>query len=158
MRAEPEAPASASRRASRTSLAFALLGLGISIYLTIEHYTSSVTLACPENATFNCAKVTSSDWSMLFGVPVAVLGTVYFAAMTLLLLPIAWRIARLDALRVLGAVTGVGMVVYLIWAELFRVDAICVWCTAVHACTVALFAAVLWHVSVSRSADSSPSP
>lgn len=138
------------RRASRSALAFAVLGLAISIYLTVEHYTASLTLACPENATFNCAKVTSSDWSMLFGVPVAVLGAGYFAVMTLLLLPIAWRVPRLDVLRVLGAVGGVGMVVYLIWAELFRVDSICVWCTAVHACTIVMFVAVLWHVAALR--------
>lgn len=149
MRAEQAAPAS-RRPASRSALVLAVLALAISIYLTVEHYTASLTLACPENATFNCAKVTTSDWSMLFGVPVAVLGVVYFAVMTLLLLPVAWRVPQLDVPRVVGAIGGVGMVVYLIWAELFRVDSICVWCTAVHACTILLFVAVLWHVAALR--------
>ena len=35
------------------------------------------------------------------------------------------------------------MVVHLIRAELFEIDAICLWCTAVHGITVALFITVL---------------
>jgi uncharacterized membrane protein len=35
------------------------------------------------------------------------------------------------------------MVVYLVWAELFRIDAICLWCTVVHALTVAPFAVLV---------------
>jgi uncharacterized membrane protein len=30
-----------------------------------------------------------------------------------------------------------------VWAELFRIDAICLWCTVVHALTVALFAVLV---------------
>jgi uncharacterized membrane protein len=42
------------------------------------------------------------------------------------------------------AVVSVGavFVLYLVWVELFRVDAICLWCTAVHVVTVALFAVI----------------
>ena len=29
------------------------------------------------------------------------------------------------------------------WAELFRIEAICLWCTVVHALTVALFAVIV---------------
>jgi uncharacterized membrane protein len=39
----------------------------------------------------------------------------------------------------------------LVWAELFRVDAICLWCTAVHVCTLALLGAVLWTTSSQRT-------
>jgi uncharacterized membrane protein len=40
--------------------------------------------------------------------------------------------------------------VYLVWIELFRVGAICLWCTAVHVCTLALLATVLWTTSARR--------
>jgi uncharacterized membrane protein len=33
-------------------------------------------------------------------------------------------------------------VLYLIWAELFRINAICLWCTAIHILTIALFTIV----------------
>jgi uncharacterized membrane protein len=83
-------------------------------------------------------------------VPVAVLGLAYFLAVLVLLLPRAWAEPRLDRVRVVVGVLGVAMVLYLLWIELFRVDAICLWCTAVHVCTVALLAVILWHTSVLR--------
>lgn len=133
----------ATRRVD-ASLVVAVIGLVLSVYLTVEHYTGSSTLACPEGATINCAKVTSSSWSELAGAPVAVLGLGYFAVMTALLTPWGWRRRALDPVRVAGAAAGVAMVLYLIWVELFRVDAICLWCTAVHACSVVLLGTVLW--------------
>jgi uncharacterized membrane protein len=129
------------------SFGVALLGLAISAYLTVEHFTGSTTLACPEGATINCAKVTSSAWSELVGVPVAVLGLGFFVLMSALLSPPAWRRQALDPVRVAAVTAGVAMVLYLIWVELFRVNAICLWCTAVHVCTVVLLGTVLWRVA-----------
>jgi uncharacterized membrane protein len=133
--------------AAIVALCFAVVGLAASGYLTIEHFTSSTTLACPETGTINCAKVTTSAWSHLAGIPVAVLGLAYFVVMTALTLPPAMRRRQLDRVRLVAAGIGVAMVLYLIWAELFRIDAICLWCTAVHACAIGLFAAVAWHAA-----------
>ncbi|TAM92872.1 MAG: vitamin K epoxide reductase family protein [Jatrophihabitans sp.] len=126
------------------SLVIAALGLAISTYLTVEHFTSSLTLACPESAAINCQKVTTSSWSHVGPVPVAVLGLAYFVVMTALCTPWAWRVPALDLVRVAGAVLGVLVALYLVWVELFRVDAICLWCTGVHVCTLLLLGAVLW--------------
>ncbi|HKC26509.1 MAG TPA: vitamin K epoxide reductase family protein [Jatrophihabitans sp.] len=126
------------------SFAVALSGLAIAAYLTVEHYVSSVTLACPATGTINCAKVTTSAWSHVGPVPLAVLGLCFFAAMTALCAPSAWRVRALAPIRIAGSTAGVGFAIYLVWVELFRLDAICLWCTAVHACTVVLLATVLW--------------
>jgi len=139
------APASSGR--VDATLVVALIGLAISAYLTITHFTSPAALACPEGAVVNCAKVTTSQWSVIAGVPVAVLGLAYFVAMSALLTPAAWRRAPLDPVRIAGVTTGVAMVLYLVWLELFRVNAICVWCSAVHVCTLVLLPAVLWRVA-----------
>jgi len=96
--------------------------------------------------------VTTSTWSRLGGIPVAVLGLAYFAVMTLLVLPSVWRRHLLDPVRVAGAAAGMAMVIYLLWAELFRVGAICLWCTAVHVCTLGLFVTILWHTAVRSTA------
>jgi uncharacterized membrane protein len=125
-----------------------VLGLVVAGYLTVEHFSSSATLACPESATINCAKVTTSQWSHVLGIPVALLGLLYFVGMLALCCPPAWRIVALDRVRIAAAALGVLSVLYLIWIELFRVDAICIWCTAVHICTLGLFGAVLWRTSV----------
>jgi uncharacterized membrane protein len=96
--------------------------------------------------------VTTSSWSRLGGIPVAVLGLAYFAVMTLLVLPPAWRRHLLDPVRAAGAAAGMAMVIYLLWAELFRVGAICLWCTAVHVCTLGLFVTILWHTAARSTA------
>ena len=139
--------ASAPRWARLGSLIVALAGLAVSAYLTVEHYSSSTTLACPETGVVNCVKVTTSSYSTL-------LGLLFFAAMSVLCAPVAWRASNpwVSRARLAGAVAGVAMVVYLVWAELFRIDAICLWCTVVHALAVALFA-VLVLAAALRSQD-----
>ncbi|WP_432829123.1 vitamin K epoxide reductase family protein [Dactylosporangium sp. CA-092794] len=124
-----------------TSLVLAIAGLGVSVYLTIEHFTSSSTLACPETGALNCVKVTTSEQSAVFGIPVAVLGLVYFVAMLVLSLPALWRssLPWLRYLRLGLSAVGVLFVFYLVFAELFTLNAICLWCTAVHVLAVGLF-------------------
>lgn len=137
----------APRRPGLASLVVSVIGLAVSIYLTVEHYTASATLACPESATINCEKVTTSRWSHVGPVPVAVLGLAFFVVMTALCVPAAWRVRRLAPFRVAGAAIGVLVALFLVWVELFRVDAICLYCTAVHVCALVLLSTVLWTTS-----------
>jgi uncharacterized membrane protein len=119
-----------------------LAGVGISTYLTIAHFDAHL-LTCPvSNATINCEEVTTSPESEVFGViPVAILGLFYFVPMLALCSPPAWssphRIVHLA--RLAGSITGVGMVLYLIFAELFQIKAICLWCSSIHLITLVLF-------------------
>ena len=126
------------------SLVLAAAGVLVAGYLTIEHYTASTTLACPDTGVINCQKVTSSAQSKVLSIPVALLGLLYFVAMLVASVPAAWRRTEPAVRygRLAFAVVGVGFVVYLVYAELFVLDAICLWCTAVHVLTVALFAVV----------------
>jgi uncharacterized membrane protein len=138
------------RWAAITSFLLCLAGLGISVYLTIEHYSASTSLACPDTGVVNCLKVTTSTYSKLFGVPVALLGLLYYVGLTVLCCPPVWRRSPVwvGRLRLIAAALGVAFVVYLVWAELFRVDAICLWCTAVHVVTVAVFAVLVLAVAL----------
>ena len=126
-----------------------VLGLGVAGYLTYEHFTSSSTLACSDNGVVNCLKVTTSSYSAVAGVPVAVLGLVFFAVMLVLQLPPMWRrpepAVRIG--RLAWAVVGLGTVLYLLYAELFAIDAICLWCTAVHVLTLVLFGTTVYATS-----------
>ena len=135
-------PAASSRYRGLGSFVFALLGLAVSVYLTIEHFSTAITFACPETATINCQKVTTSHWSHLGPIPLALLGLAYFVAMSVLCCPPAWRVRKLERVRVTAAGLGVLTALVLVWIELFRVDAICLWCTSVHVITFALFAVV----------------
>lgn len=126
------------------SLLLAAAGTGVSTYLTVAHYTATVILACPSTGAIDCEKVTSSPESVAFGVPVAVLGLVFYAAMLLVCSPPAWRARSpwTSRARLASVAGGVCFVIWLIYAELFRIDAICLWCTSVHVITIALFAVV----------------
>lgn len=129
------------------TLGLSIFGLGVSIYLTIEHFTGNKTLACSVNSVFNCGAVTTSSESMVFGVfPVAVLGLAFFAFMVPVNTPWVWRARRfgweIGLLRLASTVVGVGFILYLIFVELVEVNAICEWCTSVHIATFLLFVTV----------------
>jgi uncharacterized membrane protein len=128
----------------RTAFVLSVLGLADAVYLTVEHFQGTIP-SCPATGVINCAKVTTSPESYVVHIPVALLGLAFFAAMVAANLPPLWRPGhrRLAWLR-LGMVTaGLGMVVYLVAAEVFSIKAICLWCTAVHVISVALFVLVV---------------
>jgi uncharacterized membrane protein len=120
-----------------------LAGLGVSIYLTYAHFTQSALLGCAESSLINCTKVTTSPQSYVFGIPVAVLGLAFYLAAVGLMSPWAWRAPRyrreISLLRIASLVVGMGFVLYLIYAELFIIGSICLYCTSVHAITFLLF-------------------
>jgi uncharacterized membrane protein len=128
-----------------TTLALSLLAVGLTTYLTVTHYTDPTALACPDTGIINCTAVTTSSWAVILGVPVALLGLLWALGMTALNSPWAWRSPAkwLDAARLAMSGAGAVMVLYLVYIELFRVDALCLWCTAVHVTTIALFAVIL---------------
>jgi uncharacterized membrane protein len=130
---------------TRSTLTLSILAIGLTAYLTVTHYTDPTALACPDSGIINCTAVTTSSWSVIFGVPVALLGLLWAAGMAALNTPWAWRSpARwLDATRLALSGVGAAMIIYLVYIELFRVDAICLWCTAVHVTTIALFGMIL---------------
>jgi uncharacterized membrane protein len=135
---------SAPRWQPLVTLLLAAFGLGVSVYLTITHF-DKVALVCSDNGTINCAKVTTSPQSVIFGIPVAMLGLAYFVPMLLLCLPAAWRSAdrRVHLARLALAIVGVGMILYLLVAELFLIKAICLWCSSVHVVTFLLFVIIV---------------
>ena len=119
----------------------ALAGLGVSIYLTIAHFTESALAGCSESGLVNCTKVTTSAQSYVFGIPVAVLGLAFFVFAVVIMSPWAWRASRreIHLARIASLVVGIGFVLYLVYAELFTIGSICLYCTSVHVITFLLF-------------------
>lgn len=140
-------PAVAVRRwPAWAGLLLSLAGLGLAAYLTVVHYQGRAP-ACPlAGGLVDCQAVVTSEWSTILGVPVPVLGLLFFAAMLPLQSPMAWRspspLVRWGRLG--GCVVGIGMIVWLIYAELFLIGHICVDCTTVHVLTFALFCTTLF--------------
>jgi uncharacterized membrane protein len=136
-----------------TTLALALIGLGLSAYETYAHFNGSRLAGCPTggNGTFNCTAVITSSQSMVFGVfPVAVLGLAFYVVVTALMTPWAWRIQRRDVglLRLVAMIAGMGFVMYLIYAEVVQIQDICEYCTGVHIITFLLFCITVFSAAI----------
>jgi uncharacterized membrane protein len=130
-----------------TTWVLALAGLGVSIYLTIAHYTSPALLICSEKGLINCAAVTTSPESVVFGIfPVAVLGLAFYVLMAAITSPWAWRASWpvIRWVRLGSVAVGMVFVLYLIYTELITLDAVCLWCTSVHVITFLLFGLIVF--------------
>lgn len=145
------------------ALVLSLGGFGDSLYLTVEHFTQGIPF-CPNTGFENCAKVTTSPQAEVFGVlPVALLGLLFFTVLVAVNVPVLWRrggsLGRLLAYgRLALVVTGIGMVVYLVYAELFLIRSICLYCTGVHALTFLLFVLVVATFPTMASAAGTDGP
>jgi len=148
------------------TFALSLYALGASVYLTIAHYDTNVTLACSDKGLVNCTAVTTSPQSMVFGIlPVAAIGLAYYVFMAALNAPWVWRLQQtgsdqfsmiLRYTRLAAIVAGMGFVLYLIYAELIQIRAICLWCTSVHVATFLIFALIVFYSSLSPGGRAQP--
>jgi uncharacterized membrane protein len=105
--------------------AIALLGVAIAGYLTFIHY-AGIKPVCVSGGG-GCEQVQSSRYSLLAGVPVALLGLIGYLAI------LASLRVRGDLGLTLGALItlmGLGFSAYLTYRELFTIKAICQWCVA----------------------------
>ena len=138
---------SRSRWVAPVTLWLAIAGAAVSAYLTLAHYTTPAILACNTSRFVNCERVTTSSQSALLGIPVALLGLGWYGAMIALCAPRAWAspLRALHVARTVSATCGMAFALWLVRAELFVVHGICLWCTAVHVITFALFAIVVTH-------------
>jgi uncharacterized membrane protein len=106
-------------------IALAVVGLGVAAYLTYVHY-AGIKPAC--TAGQSCAKVQTSQWSRLAGVPVALIGLIGYVAILSSLLGPDREPTRLATLGL--TLTGFGFSAYLTYREIFSIHAICEWCVS----------------------------
>jgi uncharacterized membrane protein len=142
-----------------TAFVLSVAGFGVSVYLTIAHYTSSAILACSDTGLVNCSKVTTSPESNVFGIfPVAVLGLAFFVFMLAVNSPWAWRAKQplIPMARLASVLVGIVFVLYLVYTELFTLNAICLYCTAVHVITFLLFALVMYSTATRTAPAARP--
>jgi len=128
----------------------AIAGISIAGYLTYARY-AHVELIC---STGGCETVQRSRYSVVAGVPVAVLGLIGFVVLlATAALPQGWAAAAGAA----TALAGLVFAVYLLVLQLFVIDAVCQWCVAsdVAVALIAVLAALrLRGASFSLSAAS----
>lgn len=155
--------------------ALALVGVGISIYLTAEHFAGTEKRGfCPlSGGLINCGNVLTSTYSFVPGtannlrIPISMPGILWFVVSGGLALAALWYAARGRAeparlrpvLLAWGAV-GVATVLYLVYCELALIHYVCLWCTAVHILTVVTFFLALraWQVGPAEEVPARAAP
>lgn len=127
------------RRADRIILGVmavvALIGLGISSFLTIVHYDGQP-LVCTVNSFINCDTVTHSPESLVWGtsIPITVPGMIWFLVSGgLAVWAFFGREPRwLAPAQLVWSVLALLFVLYLVYSEVVIIHQLCEWCTAVH--------------------------
>ncbi|HZT97655.1 MAG TPA: vitamin K epoxide reductase family protein [Chloroflexota bacterium] len=121
-------------------LVLALIGLGISIFLTGEHY-AGVIPACQKTGPINCGAVLTSSYSTVgnTNIPITVPGMLWFIVSGgLAAAAVVFAVKRQPApewlvpLHMVWSLVGLAFVLYLIYVEAFRLHEVCEWCSGVH--------------------------
>ncbi|MCW3057221.1 MAG: vitamin epoxide reductase family protein [Solirubrobacterales bacterium] len=108
-----------------TLIVLTVIGLGVASYLTYVHY-AGIKPVCTAGG--SCAKVQTSVYSKLAGVPVALIGLIGYIAILGSLLVREGETARLATMGF--TLVGFGFSAYLTYRELFTIHAVCEWCAS----------------------------
>jgi len=128
------------RRGRRAPLVLAVVsyaGFVISLYLTFVHYRGYVS---PCYVVHGCEEVQTSRYSAILGVPLALLGTIFFTLMFYLAIGLLTRpgLTLMRAYKVLAFLGALAVIpLFLIQAVLLK--AFCTYCIATEALMLALW-------------------
>ena len=136
-------------------LACALLGLGASVASSYVHYQMltdpTYTSICDVSATVSCTQAYLSRYGSVMGVPVAILGVIFFVVVGLMVAlapkprptPAGKKgraaepdgVAGENVAAYVFALSAIGLVftLYLAWASLFQLRALCLLCAVTYA-------------------------
>jgi len=125
---------------------FACLGLAASSASTWVHYRilADPTYAsfCDVNATFSCTEAYLSRFGAFAGVPVALLGVVFFAFVLGLIALASWSATTRQNLAgyvFASSTLGLAAVLYLGYASYFLLNVVCVLCVGTYVAVIGLF-------------------
>ena len=123
----------------RISIALALLGLAVSIYMTIFKLTDNEKM-CIGNG--GCSKVNSSTYAEVYGIPVALIGVGGYALIAaLLFMEDRNQFLEQNGTMLVFGLTLIGFLftLYLIYVELALIHAICPFCLTSQVTMTILF-------------------
>ena len=138
---------------SRQAIALlALVGLFVALYLWLHALGFGGPIKC---GTGGCDTVQTSEWAVLFGLPVAFYGVVGYLGILVVALaalrPVALLQPKWNLVLAGLATVGVLFTAYLTYLELFVIHAICRWCVG-----SAVIITAIWIVALAALRRPSP--
>jgi dihydroorotate dehydrogenase subfamily 2 len=134
-----------SRKFTFFLIVLALLGIIDAGYLTYEHYSYAIP-PCTTNIFIDCGKVLRSSYSEVFGIPLALLGLIYYATISGLMLLIIKNNKKLFKRKQLfkyGVLVfssfGFLFSAYLVYLQLIVIGSICLYCMASAIISTSIF-------------------
>ncbi|MBU6431133.1 MAG: vitamin K epoxide reductase family protein [Patescibacteria group bacterium] len=124
-----------------TFIVLSLIGFLDAAYLTIDHYLGSV----PPCAIAGCEIVLTSGQSAIIGIPVALLGSIYY--LIILILSIVFlESGKRAIIRFASFLTIIGLVAsaYFIYLQFFVIGQICQYCMISAGTSTTLFVAGIY--------------
>ncbi len=115
----------------------ALIGFSDASFLAIEHYRGVMP---PCSIISGCEKVTTSVYSEIFGIPLALFGAIYY--FTLLILIIAYfDLKKAIILKITALITSIGLLasLYFMYLQVFIIKAVCLYCMISAVASITLF-------------------
>ncbi len=109
-----------------------LIGLIDSIYLTYAHYVPNA-LICSSTGFINCALVTTSKYSVVFGIPLAIYGLIWFIAQLML-----FFVPKNNDIKIAWNSIGLFAVSYSV-ISMYLLGKICKYCTMLDILIVLIF-------------------
>ena len=131
-----------------TALGIAGLGFIDATFLTIQHYTS-FTLPC--SITHGCELVTTSSYSSILGVPVALLGALYYVGVLLAVYG-SLEFAKAQWFKWIAIATTAGFLFsgWFVYLQLFVIHAICPYCMLSAFTSTSLFVVSIIYLTKMR--------
>ncbi len=128
---------------------FVLAGLGLvdALYLSVQHYTGEVP---PCTLTGGCEKVTTSEYSKIFGIPVAYMGALYYLGLLAVLIFFV-DLKRRELFLFATGIVSFGFIfsIYLTYLQFFVINALCPYCL-LSALTSSILAVLLWFCTLKK--------
>jgi vitamin-K-epoxide reductase (warfarin-sensitive) len=134
-----------TQRLMSTVAILAVCGIVVSSLSLQHHYATSKTAYCEIGETFNCDIVNRSEYSSIFGIPVALIGMLGYAGLAGL--ATVYRERRdTPAMLFIAAAAGLSFALYLTYIEARVLGVWCILCLSslVLIATTAVLAAVIW--------------
>lgn len=122
-------------------LIFAFTGFADATYLSVEHYQNKI----PPCTLGGCESVLTSQYAQIFGIPVSLLGALFYLVL-LILLFIYLDTKKEMFLRLHSIISVVGFLASIgfMYIMIFVIKAFCPYCVVSASVSIVTFAFVLW--------------